>query len=86
MEQSCRRQQETVTATRIWYQRQLLVFGHVQVKSVNDKPVRNLKELVAEVDGTADKFLRFDLEYNQVLRAAPCHMLPNTCFRPPLVL
>jgi hypothetical protein len=58
------------------------VLGHVQVKSVNDKPVRNLKELVAEVDGTADKFLRFDLEYNQVLHAAPCHDIMTMYFSP----
>ena len=33
---------------------------------MNGKPIRNLKELVAEVDGTADAYLRLDLEYDQV--------------------
>lgn len=37
-----------------------------QVKAVNGKPIRNLGELVAEVDGTAADYLRLDLEYNQV--------------------
>ena len=37
-----------------------------QVKGVNGKPIRNLGELVAEVDGTDADYLRLDLEYNQV--------------------
>lgn len=49
-----------------------------QVKAVNGKPIRNLKELVAEVDGTTDAYLRLDLEYDQVhprsCRPPPCRM------------
>ena len=48
-----------------------------QVKAVNGKPIRNLRELVAEVDGTAADYLRLDLEYNQVglSPAAPLALL-----------
>ncbi|KAK9844109.1 hypothetical protein WJX81_004691 [Elliptochloris bilobata] len=46
---------------------------NTQVRAVNGKPIRNLKELVAEVDGTRKDFLKLDLEYNQlvVLEVAP---------------
>ena len=47
-----------------------------QVKAVNGKPIRNLKELVAEVDGTADAYLRLDLEYDQV-HSSSCWLSPS---------
>ena len=59
---------------------------------MNGKPIRNLKELVAEVDGTADAYLRLDLEYDQVHPSSglisPCcmqdvarglHVVANAC-------
>ncbi len=50
-----------------------------QVKAVNGKPIRNLGELVAEVDGTAADYLRLDLEYNQVgLPPCGCPWSPLT--------
>ena len=46
---------------------------------MNGKPIRNLKELVAEVDSTADAYLRLDLEYDQArphhhYLIHPCHL------------
>ncbi|KAK9829857.1 hypothetical protein WJX72_008281 [[Myrmecia] bisecta] len=40
---------------------------NTQVLSVNDTPVNNLRDLVQAVDTCKDKFLRFELEYNQMV-------------------
>ena len=39
----------------------------VQVLAFNDKPVKNLKSLASMVENCEDEFLKFDLEYQQVL-------------------
>ncbi len=41
--------------------------GGLQVKSVNGTPVKNLEGLVAAVEECKEHFLRFQLEYSQVL-------------------
>lgn len=37
-----------------------------QVLAFNGQPVKNLKNLVTMVENCEDKFLKFDLEYDQV--------------------
>lgn len=39
----------------------------MQLIKVNDKKVNNLEEFVKVVEETDDKYIRFDLEYNQVV-------------------
>lgn len=48
------------------------------MKSVNGTPVKNLEGLVAAVEECKEHFLRFQLEYSQVLPSAPQQM-PLTC-------
>jgi esterase/lipase superfamily enzyme len=39
----------------------------MQVLAINGKPVKNLKSLANMVENCDDEFLKFDLEYDQVL-------------------
>ena len=48
--------------------------GGLQVKSVNGSPVKNLEGLVAAVEACKEHFLRFQLEYSQVLLAYAAHV------------
>lgn len=51
---------------------------NTRVQKVNDKNVKNLRELVKLIGECKDKFLRLDLEYNQV-RAWHACMTCMTC-------
>ena len=44
------------------------------MKSVNGSPVKNLEGLVAAVEACKEHFLRFQLEYSQVLLAYAAHV------------
>lgn len=37
-----------------------------QVLRINDKPVSNLREVVAAIDGAKTPYLRLDMDYDQV--------------------
>ena len=47
--------------------------GGLQVKSVNGTPVKNLEGLVAAVEECKEHFLKFQLEYSQVLPSSCCY-------------
>lgn len=49
-----------------------LPFPPPQVLKVNGKPVNNLKDLVAAVEGSTGQYLELSLEYNQVPRLLHC--------------
>ncbi|KAA6422597.1 MAG: protease Do-like 9-like [Trebouxia sp. A1-2] len=40
---------------------------NTQVHQVNGKPVKNLSDLTRQIEGCEDQYLRFDLEYNQLV-------------------
>lgn len=40
---------------------------NTQVHQVNGKPVKNLSDLTKRVEGCRDQYIRFDLEYNQIV-------------------
>lgn len=40
---------------------------HMKVLAFNGKPVKNLKSLATMVENSSDEYLKFDLDYDQVL-------------------
>ncbi|KAK3183519.1 hypothetical protein Dsin_030805 [Dipteronia sinensis] len=53
---------------------------NTQVLAFNGKPVRNLKNLAEMVESCEDEFLKFDLEYQQVLPLSLSLSLKNICY------
>ncbi|KAG0448356.1 hypothetical protein HPP92_027888 [Vanilla planifolia] len=59
---------------------------NTQVHAFNGKPVKNLKSLANMVENSVDEFLRFDLEYDQIVvlqtekaKAATLDILTTHC-------